>query len=134
MFGVQVIYFLWIQINVKLFPILVLKILIIVSINWIISPEVEFNSGPWYLLEFWAFYFKINHEIILSKSYKILGFINRNTRKFKNLITYYKNTLLFSRSIRSWVWLSNLIWIVIHLYKRSWWYSVYVFKNNCSYD
>jgi len=31
--------------------------------------------------------FKLNHENMLSKSYKMLGFINRNTQKFRNLST-----------------------------------------------
>lgn len=30
--------------------------------------------------------FRLNHEHLLSKSYKLLGFIHRNTQQFKNLL------------------------------------------------
>jgi len=44
--------------------------------------------------------FKMNHKIILNKSYKMLGFLYRNTNKFRNPLYALKlNTSLFRSNL-----------------------------------
>jgi hypothetical protein len=51
--------------------------------------------------------FKYNHQLILNKSYKMLGFINRNTQQFKNVYCL-KN--LFCSLVRPTLEFGSLIW------------------------
>jgi len=51
--------------------------------------------------------FKLNHEHMLSRSYKMLGFINRNTQKFKNPTTI---KTIYCSLVRSVLEYASLIW------------------------
>jgi len=51
--------------------------------------------------------FKLNHEDMLSKSYKMLGFINRNTQKFRNPSTI---KTIYCSLVRSVIEFASVIW------------------------
>lgn len=51
--------------------------------------------------------FKLNHKTILNKSYKMLGFLNRNTKEFKNPRCL---KLLYTSLVRSNLEFGSLVW------------------------
>lgn len=51
--------------------------------------------------------FTMNHNVIIKKAFKTLGFVNRNTQKFKN-ITCLKN--LYCSLVRSSLEFGSLVW------------------------
>lgn len=55
--------------------------------------------------------FKLNHNLVMNKAFKILGFVSRNTQNFKNIIclkTLYYSLVRSSLEFGSLVWSQNL--------------------------
>jgi hypothetical protein len=66
-------------------------------VNSIEDLGIYFESGS----------FEINHKIIINKSFKMLGFINRNTKDFRNplcLNTLYTSLVGFNLDFSSVIW------------------------------
>lgn len=51
--------------------------------------------------------FKINHKMIINKSFKVLGFINRNTKGFRNPLCL---KTLYTSLVRSNLDFGSVIW------------------------
>jgi len=54
------------------------------------------------------FSYKFHHKNFLNKSYRMLGFINRNTHNFKQPSSLI-NFILLARTIFTRVWIHNLV-------------------------